>query len=123
MLTDMKIIRHLIYSLTFSFIISCGQSAKVFDKNGWLKTGDLGSHPDRAAMVDDLIKNHKLTGLTYYELTNKLGQPNGSDSTTLFYDIRTEYGTDIDPTDGSSLVFYFNSDSIIVDYKLNEWSH
>ena len=120
MLTDMKIFRNLIFSLTFLHLVSCGHPNKSFDKNGWLKIGDIGSYPERSAMVDDLIKNHKLNGLTFYELTNKLGQPNGSDSTSIYYNIKTEYGMDIDPTGGSSLVFYFNGDSTITDFKLNE---
>jgi hypothetical protein len=122
MMADMRIIRHVIFSLTFLLVASCGQPNKTFNKDGWLKIGDFGSYPERASMVDDLLKNHKLKGLTYDELINKLGQPTNSDSTSIHYDIEIEYGIDIDPTRGSSLVFYFNRDSIITDIKLNDWS-
>lgn len=75
-------------------------------------------------MVFDLIENHKLKGLKYRELINMLGEPSGSDdSTEIFYDIRINYGLDIDPTNGLTLAFQYNRDSIITDFQLNEWSH
>jgi len=33
----------------------------------------------------------------------------------------TDYGWDIDPVYTKDLVFKLNKDSIVVDYKINEW--
>lgn len=93
-----------------------------FSKENWGKTSDLGMHPNREAMVNDLLTNYKLKGIHYKDLVKMLGQPDFWEPSEriIYYGIATNYGLDIDPTGLKSLGFEFNADSIIVDYKISE---
>lgn len=77
-------------------------------------------------MLDDLTKNQKLKGLTYRELIDKIGEPQKNvtgDSNTIYYNVVTDYGHDIDPIYCKTLEFRFDNDSIITDFKINETNH
>ena len=95
-----------------------------FEKTGWIYKGDVGMYPYRDKMLKDLTENNKLKGLTYRELITKIGPDenykSGFDS-SIFYNIVTDYSWDIDPVYSKSLVFKFNNDSVVVDYKIEEW--
>jgi len=95
-----------------------------FEKTGWMDQSDVGIYPNREKMLNDLTENNKLKGLTYRELIEKIGPDEnykqGYD-TCIFYSIVTDYGWDIDPVYTKDLVFKLNKDSIVVDYKINEW--
>jgi hypothetical protein len=59
--------RRIILTLTIGLLVeACKFNA--FDKTGFAVGGDLGSYPNRDRMLYDLIKNHKLKGLTYKQL-------------------------------------------------------
>ena len=45
------------------------------------------------------------------------------DSDSIYYDIETEYGHDIDPVRIKTSEFKFDRDSIITDYRINETKH
>jgi len=97
-----------------------------FEKKGWIYRGDVGMYPNREKMLNDLTENNKLKGLTYRELISKIGPDENYKSgydTCIFYSIVTDYGWDIDPVYSKSLVFKLNNDSIVVDYKIEEWKH
>ncbi len=95
-----------------------------FEKTGWVYQEDVGMYPNREKMLKDLTENNKLKGLTYRELIAKIGPDEnykqGYD-TCIFYSIVTDFGWDIDPVYTKSLVFKFNKDSVVVDYKIEEW--
>lgn len=97
-----------------------------FEKAGWIYQGDVGMYPNREKMLKDLTENNKLKGLTYRELIAKIGPDEnykqGYD-TCIFYSIVTDFGWDIDPVYTKSLVFKFDKDSVVVDYKIEEWKH
>ena len=55
-------------------LIACKNEIK-FDKVGWTVKGDINSYPNRDRMLNDLIKNQKLVGLTYRQLIINIGEP------------------------------------------------
>ena len=86
-------------------LISCNPNIK-FDKVGWNQKGDLNSYPNREKMLNDLMENHNFTGMNYSELLNLLGEPeNYSDieAGVIYYNIITEYGSNIDPVNVKNL--------------------
>ena len=94
-----------------------------FDKPGWTSIADLGMYPQRYEMLDDLIKNHKLVGLSCRQLFDKLGHPeNYSDvpKNAIYYNIVTDYGHNIDPVYVKNLMFQFDGDSIITNFTVLE---
>jgi len=106
-------------------LTACKNETK-FDKAGWIIKDDLGLYPNRNKMLNDLIENQKLKGLTYLQLIDKIGEPEknvSGDSNSIYYDIVTDYGHDIDPVYSKTLEFKFDTDSIITDYKINEFKH
>lgn len=118
--------RPIITILTFCFLLTSCKGNIPFDKAGWTIQGDLGLYPNRDKMLDDLIKNQNLKGLTYRQLIDKIGEPEKNEvgeSNTIYYDIVTDYGHDIDPVYTKILEFKFDKDSIITDFKINETEH
>ena len=110
----------LFYYIFLFLLVSCGHAK--WNEQDWKKTTDLGQHPHREAMVEDLLQNHKLTGLHYNSLIQKLGPPDflEPEDRSISYGLATNYGLDIDPTGLRSLQFHFDNDSIIVDFKIIE---
>ncbi|MDP4237967.1 MAG: hypothetical protein Q8904_00660 [Bacteroidota bacterium] len=97
-----------------------------FEKTGWIYQSDVGMYPNRENMLKDLTENNTLKGLTYRELIAKIGPDENYNSgydTCIFYSIMTDYGRNIDPVYTKNLVFKFNNDSVVVDYKIEEWKH
>jgi hypothetical protein len=65
-------------------------------------------------MAEDLIKTHKLIGLTNHQMLQLLGSPsNYADTTKTYYELSEEFDS-IDPTSGKNLVIQFNKDSVII---------
>ena len=120
--TSMRKVK-LIVILSF-ILLSFGCNNIKFDKTGWTYQGDVGMYPNREKMLKDLTENNKLKGLTYKELIAKIGPDENYKSgydTCIFYSIVTDYGWDIDPVYSKCLVFKFNKDSVVTDYKIEEW--
>jgi hypothetical protein len=92
-----------------------------FNKIDWEAKGDPG-FPDKDYMVDDLLTNYKLKGLSYKQVLQLLGQPSGKDSTGIFYETLLEY-SGIDPGHGKNLVIEFNKDSLVTKAYIDEWKH
>jgi len=94
-----------------------------FDKAKWNEDYQDGFPPKaRNKMVNDLVENHKLKGLKYWEVIELLGEPIAKDSSTFSYEVVIKYDGlfAIDPTYVKSLVFYFSKDSTITDVKIEE---
>ena len=100
-------------------LTSCDQK---FEKSGWVYKDDM-EYPKRRRMVNDLVENYKLKGMTYSQITNLLGNgENGqSEKNKLFYDIIVNYGFDIDPVYIKYLERGFTKDSIVNSFKIVEW--
>ena len=68
-------IRKILPILSCLLLLSCKQK---FDKTMWID-GDGVYYTYRNDMVDDLLQNHRLVGLSYHQLTQLLGEPGGKD--------------------------------------------
>jgi len=114
----------LISSIAALSILGCRRltSNVPFDKEKWLEQEDW-DYPRRDNMIDDLIKNRKLKGLTYKQMIELLGDPQGNaqDSIGVYYQIVEDFGSDIDPVYTKNLSIEFNKDSIINKVKIEEW--
>ncbi len=109
-------------------LTGCNQSVP-FEKTGWQKKYD-GDYPKRDAMVQDLLDNHKLTGLTTHEILDLLGEedhvelvekPKSEGQNYMTYQVLEDFGSDIDPVHTKYLVLEFNQDSIVTKTDLLEW--
>jgi hypothetical protein len=104
-----------------SMLFSCNSK---FEKSKWIQTDDIENYPFRDRMIKDLTSNHKLKGLTYSQLIDLIGKPHGNiqnDSNWISYPIKIKYGGDIDPIYTKYLTFKLSKDSVVIDFKINEW--
>jgi len=74
-------------------------------------------------MLDDLINNHTLNGLTTQQLRGQLGKPDFTESNELIYEVVVDYGWDIDPVYTKNLIFTISPDSLVTAYNIKEWRH
>lgn len=88
-----------------------------FDRNEWSIENDGIMYPNRDRMLDDLLKNYKLKGITYNQLIETLGAEPDYDN---IYEIVVYYQYDIDPQYVKVLEFTFDKDSSVVDWKVIE---
>lgn len=105
------------------FLASCNTNKK-FDKVKWQEQGDLKIYTHGKSMLNDLTKNHKLTGLSYRQLINLMGEPeNYSDKekNIVYYEIETDYGNDIDPVYTKTLQIKLTNDSTVESFEIKEW--
>ena len=109
----------LVFVVTF---FSCQQKQK-FDKTKWAEVADLMTFPNRKYMIDDLVQNYQLKGKTYHELVELLGTPQSKLDSTLqvYYDIDVDYSSDIDPVYTKTLSIQFDKDTVVRNYKVQEW--
>ena len=120
----MKIIKAVFFFTICILLIACKNEIK-FHKAGWTTKVDL-VYPNRERMLNDLTQNQKLKGLSYRQLISKIGEPENNmtgDFNSIYYDIVTDYGHDIDPIYIKILEFKLDKDSIITDFKINEIKH
>ena len=118
----MKAIR-LFILLNSMTIFGCNSQVK-FDKIKWTTKEYPEAPPEqRERMIKDLTTNYKLVGMSRMKVIDLLGEPDGTDDSTFFYDITVDYGSDIDPVAGKNLELYFNSDSVVNSVKVREWKN
>ncbi len=102
-------------------LIACNRK---FDRNDWLQGGEGYYYPYRRAMLKDLTTNYKLKGLTYKQLVGLLGNDDKSmrDTNTneICYPVYIHWDM-IDPDHSINLTFKLNNDSIVTDFKIEEW--
>lgn len=94
-----------------------------FNRTQW-DDGDIEIYPYRDAMLNNLLKNYHLKGMSYRQLTKLLGEPNRWENVNIdspYYVINTDYGNDIDPVYTKTLTVFLNKDSVVADYKVKEW--
>lgn len=80
-------------------------------------------YPNRKKMIDDLVKNRQLKGSSFEQIVDFIGEPNGMDNDTLYYDVDLDYGTDIDPVYGKNLLIYLNKNCKVTGFKIKEWKN
>ena len=112
--------RNFILLILLTALFSCNQK---FNKKLWNERADIGNYPNRKTMIDDLIKNKVLKGLTYEQIADSLGTPDDMVNDTLYYNIDLDYGSDIDPVYGRDLLVYINRDCKVTGFKVKEWKH
>lgn len=114
----------ILLSIVLSLQISCKNEQIPFDKIGWNKPCDGVPCPViRDKMIDDLLKNHKLIGLSYRQIISKLGDTDNSEDTSkniMRYEISTEY-TFGDIVHINALDLHYNKDSIVTSYIINNY--
>jgi hypothetical protein len=99
-------------------LTSC--SKKKFDRREW-NDGDGLSWPNRSAMLDDLLANHKLKGLKYKEVINLLRYPQWNSYTDRSFEYEINRKMDrLDTIYAKSLILYLNKDSVVTDVKVME---
>ena len=111
-----------IFSLFFA---SCGVEQKKFDKNIWNDMDDI-MYSDRESMISDLMENYLRHGMTYKEVVELLGKPEKYANIkliTIGYEIMVDYGWNIDPVKGKTHYIELTNDSLVNDFKLEEWKH
>ena len=81
-------------------------------------------------MVQDLLNNYKLTGLTTQEITDLLGDEDhvelverskANGQNYMSYQVLEDFGWDIDPVHTKYLILNFDQDSTITKVELVEW--
>ncbi|MBD1366902.1 hypothetical protein IDJ77_24035 [Mucilaginibacter sp. ZT4R22] len=101
-------------------LTSCVESTskRKFNKTAWGEKIDWDFY-QREPMLDDLLQHHQIKGLTRKQLIDSLGEPaNYDDTTAMYYEIVTDFGSDIDPVYTKNLVIYLNKDSIATGFKV-----
>ena len=91
-----------------------------------MEQGDLKMYPYRKSMLKDLTDNHKITGLSYGQLINLIGEPDKTsinNNSIIYYDIITDYGHDIDPIFTKTLKISLTKDSTVKNFKIEEWKN
>lgn len=112
-----------LYIVSFLIMIcfSCKHEIK-FNKTDWSKRSD-GFYLNRDKMINDLILNHKIIGLSKIELLELLGEPENysyAEPNSIYYNIVTDYGFDIDPVYIKNLKIEFNQSEQVLSYEIEE---
>jgi len=98
---------------------ACGKKAK-FDRKIW-NDGDGLSFPERDAMLEDLLKNHKLKGLSYKQAIQLLHEPQRNSYTDKSFQYEIIRKMDgLDTVFAKTLTLYLSKDSIVTDFKVTE---
>ena len=105
--------------LVILLLTGCDQQIP-FDPKKWEEKGDIKQYLYRNSMINDLVQNHKLKGLSKTEWTTLLGSPDNADSLTVVYSVFIHYDV-IDPDQTKDLLLELNTDSSIKSFRVNEW--
>ncbi|MCC8424951.1 outer membrane protein assembly factor BamE [Mucilaginibacter sp. UR6-11] len=117
----------MIKKLLFQFLIGlfgvialagCGSGSK-FDRQKW-SYGDGLDYPLRDDIVEDLMANHQIKGLTYRQVIDSLGSPQRRDPLKFTYQLIDDsynYGRK-KPVHKKSLIVYFNKDSVVTRFEI-----
>lgn len=109
--------------LNLLIVLSCNKKEIAFNKDSWNIKGDI-FYRNRAIMANDLLNNHLKSGMKYSQVICLLGNPeNFQDIETnqIVYEISTDYGNDIDPIRGKNLIINFSKDSLVTNFKIENW--
>ncbi|NBW35619.1 MAG: hypothetical protein EBR30_11510 [Cytophagia bacterium] len=110
-----------IFILTLlTILVSCETQIK-FESRKWRELQDFNNYPSRELMLRDIVDNRKFIGFSFDQIIDSLGQPTALENAQLFYSIKTEYGSDIDPVYTKDLVLTIDQDSIVTYINVKEW--
>jgi outer membrane protein assembly factor BamE (lipoprotein component of BamABCDE complex) len=105
----------------FLILAMTGCKGGKFDREKW-SYGDGLDYPLRNQIVDDLVANHHIKGLTFRQVIDSLGSPQRRDSLKFTYQIEDNsynYGKK-QPVHKKNLIVYFSKDSIAVKFEIYE---
>jgi hypothetical protein len=98
--------------------------SQKFNKAAWAVRDEGFIYYNRKYMLNDLIENHQIRGLTYKQLVESIGEPRmDSGSYEAYYNIELDYGWDIDPVYSKDLVIQLNRDSVVTGFDFKEWKN
>ena len=113
---------YLLLSLNILIFNSCDFNIEKFDRKVWI-TADGLHQEHRKNMVNDLMKHHLKTGMSYNEIIDLLGLPDKSiisQENVISYEVYEDFGWDIDPISYTCLNIKLERDSTLADFKLKE---
>jgi outer membrane protein assembly factor BamE (lipoprotein component of BamABCDE complex) len=105
----------------FAVFTGCSNRSK-FDRQKW-SYGDGLEYPLRDEVLEDLMANHHIKGLTLDQVIDSLGAPQRRDSLKFTYQILDnsfEFGQK-NPIYKKNLVVYFNKDSVATKFEISEY--
>jgi hypothetical protein len=110
-----------LFSIGLFAFLSCQDNGIPFDKDIWNEDVDGKTcSPLREHMLKDLLSNHKLKGLSYRQMVEKIGpadmHPLGT-KPLVRYELSEDY-TFGDIVHVKTLDFYLTKDSIIDSWKI-----
>jgi hypothetical protein len=113
----------IIVLLLFNIFASCKNDIK-FEKSGWTERESEGAYPYRAKMLNDLITNYRLTGLSHRQIINLMGEPENyiNKDSSIYYEIVVKFRS-IDPVYRKNLEIQFDRDSLVKNFKINIIKH
>lgn len=117
-------IKQLYSFLILILLISCEQKQVKFEEKKWKTRNDIYCN-HREFMIQDLKENYLKPGIKYNDVKELLGgnyNERSEDSIQLQYEIYTDFGTDIDPVEIKTFILNFNSDSVLVNTRIDHWS-
>lgn len=103
-------------------LTACNNSSK-FDRKKWAYTDGL-EYPLRDDIVDDLMQNHHIKGLTFDQVIDSLGSPQRRDPLKFTYqllDNSFQYQLK-KPVHKKSLIVYFSKDSVANRFEIYEFT-
>ena len=107
--------------LSFLFFISACSKTAPFNKEQWAITED-GTYPYRKAMVRNLLEQYPLQGISYKELSDLLGAPQGYENNKLLYTVDIRYGLlSVDPSYIENIEVFLSPDSTLKSIELKQY--
>lgn len=106
-------------------LTACSAGQMPFDSEKWQEEADVKLYPYRERMLEDIINNKRLAGLSRQDITALLGEPENYSDTNeneLWYVVDLEYGMDIDPIHIKHLVLTLDADSIVQKVEVRVYS-
>lgn len=101
------------------FIATGCNNASKFDRQKW-SYGDGLDYPLRDDIINDLVKNHHIKGLTYHQVIDSLGAPQQRDTLQVAYQILdNSYSySRKKPVRKKNLILYFSKDSVVTRFEI-----
>lgn len=101
-------------------VLMAGCGNKKFDRQSW-SYGDGLDYPLRDDIVDDLMANHHIKGLTYRQVIDSLGSPQRRDSLKFTYQVidnSFNYNAKKKDIRKKNLIVYFGKDSVVTRFEI-----
>jgi len=119
----LKQLKKVLYFSVLIIFLSCNN--KKFTKELWNKQDDLHEYPYRKDIIDDLLSNYRLKGLSYDKLIDIIGLHDDKiimgTANEIYYPIETKYEIlGIDPIYIKLLAIKLTKDSVVESYKIIE---